>query len=292
LSKFKVFMEMIKFEHTIFALPFAFLGTFLGARYLHPQGWPTWSQFFWVTMAMVGARTAAMALNRLIDRHIDAKNPRTAVRAIPKGLLKTGEVYLYILLSFALLAVSAYQLNMLCLELMPIAVFFLTLYSYTKRFTWACHLILGIADGLAPLGGWIAITGSFDYQGVLLGLLVGTWIAGFDIIYSCQDSDFDKSLGLHSIPARFGVAKALQISVWLHVMTAMLFVAVGLALNLGLLYYLGVLVALVILYKQHDMVAPDDLTKLNFAFFNMNGYLSLIVFAFTLLELVFPIPIM
>jgi 4-hydroxybenzoate polyprenyltransferase len=284
-------MEMIKFEHTIFALPFAFLGTFLGARYLHPQGWPTWSQFFWVTMAMVGARTAAMALNRLIDRHIDAKNPRTAVRAIPKGLLKTGEVYLYILLSFALLAVSAYQLNMLCLELMPIAVFFLTLYSYTKRFTWACHLILGIADGLAPLGGWIAITGSFDYQGVLLGLLVGTWIAGFDIIYSCQDSDFDKSLGLHSIPARFGVAKALQISVWLHVMTAMLFVAVGLALNLGLLYYLGVLVALVILYKQHDMVAPDDLTKLNFAFFNMNGYLSLIVFAFTLLELVFPIPI-
>jgi 4-hydroxybenzoate polyprenyltransferase len=291
LSKFKVFMEMIKFEHTIFALPFAFLGTFLGARYLHPQGWPTWSQFFWVTMAMVGARTAAMALNRLIDRHIDAKNPRTAVRAIPKGLLKTGEVYLYILLSFALLAVSAYQLNMLCLELMPIAVFFLTLYSYTKRFTWACHLILGIADGLAPLGGWIAITGSFDYQGVLLGLLVGTWIAGFDIIYSCQDSDFDKSLGLHSIPARFGVAKALQISVWLHVMTAMLFVAVGLALNLGLLYYLGVLVALVILYKQHDMVAPDDLSKLNFAFFNMNGYLSLIVFAFTLLELVFPIPI-
>jgi 4-hydroxybenzoate polyprenyltransferase len=284
-------MEMIKFEHTIFALPFAFLGTFLGARYLHPQGWPTWSQFFWVTMAMVGARTAAMALNRLIDRHIDAKNPRTAVRAIPKGLLKTGEVYLYILLSFALLAVSAYQLNMLCLELMPIAVFFLTLYSYTKRFTWACHLILGIADGLAPLGGWIAITGSFDYQGVLLGLLVGTWIAGFDIIYSCQDSDFDKSLGLHSIPARFGVAKALQISVWLHVMTAMLFVAVGLALNLGLLYYLGVLVALVILYKQHDMVAPDDLSKLNFAFFNMNGYLSLIVFAFTLLELVFPIPI-
>jgi 4-hydroxybenzoate polyprenyltransferase len=291
LSKFKVFMEMIKFEHTIFALPFAFLGTFLGARYLHPQGWPTWSQFFWVTMAMVGARTAAMALNRLIDRHIDAKNPRTAVRAIPKGLLKTGEVYLYILLSFALLAVSAYQLNMLCLELMPIAVFFLTLYSYTKRFTWACHLILGIADGLAPLGGWIAITGSFNYQGVLLGLLVGTWIAGFDIIYSCQDSDFDKSLGLHSIPARFGVAKALQISVWLHVMTAMLFVAVGLALNLGLLYYLGVLVALVILYKQHDMVAPDDLSKLNFAFFNMNGYLSLIVFAFTLLELVFPIPI-
>jgi 4-hydroxybenzoate polyprenyltransferase len=285
-------MEMIKFEHTIFALPFAFLGTFLGARYLHPQGWPTWSQFFWVTMAMVGARTAAMALNRLIDGHIHAKNPRTAVRAIPKGLLKTGEVYLYILLSFALLAVSAYQLNMLCLELMPIAVFFLTLYSYTKRFTWACHLILGIADGLAPLGGWIAITGSFDYQGVLLGLLVGTWIAGFDIIYSCQDSDFDKSLGLHSIPARFGVAKALRISVWLHVMTAMLFVAVGLALNLGLLYYLGVLVALVILYKQHDMVAPDDLSKLNFAFFNMNGYLSLIVFAFTLLELVFPIPIM
>ncbi|HZW84200.1 MAG TPA: UbiA-like polyprenyltransferase [Candidatus Deferrimicrobium sp.] len=292
MSKFKVFMEMIKFEHTIFALPFAFLGTFLGARYLQPQGWPTWSQLFWVTMAMVGARTAAMALNRLIDRHIDAKNPRTAVRAIPKGLLKTGEVYLYIILSFALLAVSAYQLNMLCLELMPIAVFFLTLYSYTKRFTWACHLILGIADGLAPLGGWIAITGSFDYQGVLLGLLVGTWIAGFDIIYSCQDSDFDKSLGLHSIPTRFGIAKALQISIWLHVLTALLFVAVGIVLNLGLFYYLGVLVALVILYKQHTMVAPDDLSKLNFAFFNMNGYLSLIVFAFTLLELVFPIRIM
>ncbi|HWJ03396.1 MAG TPA: UbiA-like polyprenyltransferase [Verrucomicrobiae bacterium] len=284
MSKFKVFLEMIKFEHTIFALPFAYMGA-LFAAFFATGTWPRVSQIIWITLAMVGARTAAMALNRLIDWKIDAKNPRTVTRALPSGLLGAGEVIFYILASFVLLAVSSYQLNLLCLELMPIAVFFLTLYSYTKRFTWLCHMVLGIAIGLAPLGAWIGITGAFNLPGVLLGLAVLTWIAGFDVIYACQDAEFDKSHGLHSIPARFGVAKALQISAMLHVITSILFVSIGVVLNLGLFYFVGVAIALALLFKQHRMVSPQDMSRLAFAFFNMNGYLSVLLFIFGLLDL-------
>lgn len=291
MRKLKVFLEMIKFEHTIFALPFAYIGAFLAARYQTPGGWPTLAQFIWITLAMVGARTVAMGLNRLIDRHIDAKNPRTATRALPKGLLGEKEVMVYIVISFLLMFLAAYKLNPLCVKAMPIAVFFLTIYSYSKRFTWTCHLILGITDGLAPLGGWIAITGSFDLPGLLLGLAVALWIGGFDIIYACQDIGVDRKLGLHSIPVKFGIARALGTSTALHALVVALLILVGMLLKLGLLYYVGVAIALWLLYKQHRMVSPTDLSRLNFAFFNLNGYLSVIVFLFVLLDLKWPLPL-
>lgn len=292
LSKIKVFLEMIKFEHTIFALPFAYLGAFLGARYLGNSPWPSWSQLFWVTLAMIGARTSAMALNRLIDRRIDAKNPRTAQRAIPKGLLSVGEVIVYIILSLALMGFAALKLNILCFELMPVAVFFLTIYSYTKRFTWACHLILGITDALAPMGGWIAVTGAFNLPGVLLSLAVAVWVGGFDMIYACQDVEFEKKHGVHSVPVRFGVTNALKASSVFHVITVILFALTGILLGRGLLFFCGVLAAAFLLYQQHRMVSPHDLSRLGFAFFNLNSYVSIILFSFALADLVWKVRIL
>ncbi len=285
MSKFKIFLEMIKFEHTIFALPFAYLGAFLAAHHKPTGGIPTVSQLFWITLAMIGARTAAMSLNRVIDRHIDARNPRTATRALPIGLLGTAEVYGYILLSFILLSFAAYKLNLLALELMPIAVLFLVLYSYTKRFTWACHFVLGIALGLAPVGAWIGITGHWALPPVLLGLGVMTWTAGFDIVYACQDVEFDCQEGLHSIPAKFGLTRGLELSAFLHVLAPLFFIAVGLLMPLHWSYYIGVFVAIILLYRQHRIVSARDLTKIGVAFFNLNGYLSILLFIFSLVDL-------
>lgn len=282
------FAEMIKFEHTIFALPFAFLGAFMARR-----GLPSGEQLLWVTLAMVGARTAAMALNRLIDRHIDARNPRTANRALPKGLLSVAEVWLYIVGSWLLLLVAAWHLNPLnetvplTVKLMPIAVVVLTMYSYTKRFTWACHLVLGLALGLAPIGSWVAITGRVEFPAILLGLAVFTWVAGFDVIYACQDFEFDRREGIFSIPSIYGIKKALTISSVLHVLTIVFFVWVGYNLNMHYFYWLGVLIAAGILVYEHSLVSPTDLSKLNAAFFNMNGILSVLVFVFAFLDLVF-----
>lgn len=281
-SKFKTFLEMIKFEHTIFALPFAYLGAFLASG-----GVPTGHDLLWITLAMVGARTAAMSLNRLIDRHIDAKNPRTANRALPRGLLSVGEVWVYTILSFIVLFVAAVQLNWLCVQLMPVAVFVLVIYSYTKRWTWACHLVLGVALGLAPLGSWVAVTGKIEFPGVLLGLAVAFWVAGFDIIYACQDYDFDRAEGIHSIPARFGIPAALVISAALHVAAPVLLAAVGFYLKLGVFYLLGVIIAAGLLFYEHKLVKPDDLSKIGVAFLNMNGYLSTVMFLFTLLDVLF-----
>lgn len=286
MNKLKTFLEMIKFEHTLFALPFAYLGAFLAGRSSRIGGFPTAAQLFWITLAMVGARTAAMSLNRLIDRHIDARNPRTSNRAIPAGLLQTGEVYAYVLFSFLLLGYAAYQLNLLALELMPIAVFFLVFYSYTKRFTWACHLILGISLGLAPLGAWIGITGHWALPPVLLGLGVVTWVAGFDIVYACQDVEFDRKEGLHSIPAVFGLMRGLEISAFLHVLAPLFFIIVGILMSLNWLYYVGVLVAIILLYRQHRIISASDLSKVGVAFFNLNGYLSVMLFVFSLLDLI------
>ncbi|MBO8169534.1 MAG: UbiA family prenyltransferase [Thermoanaerobacteraceae bacterium] len=281
-SKFKTFLEMIKFEHTIFALPFAYLGAFLASG-----GVPTGHDLLWITLAMVGARTAAMSLNRLIDRHIDAKNPRTANRALPRGLLSVGEVWVYTILSFIVLFVAAVQLNWLCVQLMPVAVFVLVIYSYTKRWTWACHLVLGVALGLAPLGSWVAVTGKIELPGVLLGLAVAFWVAGFDIIYACQDYDFDRAEGIHSIPARFGIPAALVISAALHVAAPVLLAAVGFYLKLGVFYLFGVIIAAGLLFYEHKLVKPDDLSKIGVAFLNMNGYLSTVMFLFTLLDVLF-----
>ncbi|MGI9861011.1 UbiA-like polyprenyltransferase [Moorella naiadis] len=278
--KFRIFLDMIKYEHTIFALPFAYLGAFTAAA-----GHPTLAQLGWITLAMLGARTAAMSLNRLIDRHLDALNPRTANRALPLGLISVAEVWIYTLMSFALLFLAAIRLNRLCVQLMPIAVLVLVLYSYTKRWTWACHFALGLADALAPVGAWVAIRATIDLPVVILGLGMGSWVAGFDIIYACQDYDFDRRYGVHSIPARFGKERALVIARSLHASSIVMLAGLGFLLHLGWLYYLGVLVAAVILIHEHRLVAPDDLSHLNLAFLNMNGYLSVLMFVFTLLAL-------
>lgn len=280
LGKVRVFLEMIKFEHTIFALPFAYLGAFLAAG-----GLPDWGDLGWITLAMVGARTAAMSLNRVIDRGLDARNPRTAGRALPRGLLSVGEVMLYAVLSFLLLFWAAANLNPLCVKLLPVAVAVLVLYSYTKRWTWACHFVLGAADGLAPLGAWVAVTGRLDPAGWLLWAAVALWVGGFDVVYACQDYDFDRAHGVHSIPARFGLARGLAIARAMHALAVVALVAVGLVLRLGAWYAAGVLAAAGLLTYEHRLVTPDDLSRLGVAFLNVNGYLSLLMFAFTLLDL-------
>nr|WP_204619097.1 UbiA-like polyprenyltransferase [Desulforadius tongensis] len=280
-SKLKIFMEMIKFEHTVFALPFAYIGAMLVGQKI-----PSGMELLWITLAMVGARTAAMSLNRIIDRHIDAQNPRTANRALPKGLLSVTEVWVYVILSLLLLLAAASQLSELAFKLFPLAVFMLVFYPYTKRFTWACHLFLGAALALAPLGAWIAISGAFAPAPVLLGIGVMFWVAGFDIIYACDDYDFDRQNGIHSIPARFGIDKALKISSLFHIIAPLLFLAVGMILKLGWFYYIGVIVSVVILLYEHRLVKPGDLSKGGVAFFTMNGVLSMVMFVFTLLDIV------
>lgn len=283
-NKIKIFLEMIRFEHTIFALPFAYVGALIAEKRI-----PGAHDIIWITLAMVGARTAAMSLNRIIDRHIDAKNPRTEGRALPKGLISVIEVWVYVVISLALLLYSARQLSPLAFHLFPLAALVLLVYSYTKRFTWVCHLFLGATLGLAPLGSWIAITGRFDLAPVLLALGVLFWVAGFDIIYACDDYEFDRREKIYSIPARFGIKKALCISMAFHIAAPVLILATGLLLNLGLLYFAGVLTAVIILFYQHTLVRPDDLSRAGIAFFNLNGILSVLVFAFTFLDVLYPI---
>lgn len=275
---------MIKFEHTIFALPYAYIGMIMASFYKDGT-WPGWRTFFWVTLAMVGARSAAMALNRLIDRQIDAKNPRTADRELPKGAITSFETLLFIIASLVLLGISAWMLNPLCFYLMPLAVFFLVVYSYTKRFTWACHLVLGITDGLAPLGAWIAVTGKFDLPGLLLAGAVAAWIAAFDIIYACQDVEFDRREGLYSIPARFGIAEGLWISRALDVLTIVLFLLIPLYVSLGPIYYVGVVVVAALLVYEHLIISPNDMSRIDIAFFKVNSIIATVAFLFTFTDI-------
>jgi 4-hydroxybenzoate polyprenyltransferase len=282
-KQIKLVLDMIKFEHSIFALPFAYLGAILGS--LEVMGHlPSWMQMFWITVAMVAARSAAMALNRLIDRKIDAKNPRTANRHLPAGLLTVPFTWGFVVISFIVLFLAATQIHMLAVQLLPIAVFFLVFYSYTKRFTWACHFVLGIATGLGPLGGWIATTGQIDLKGILLFVVVALWIGGFDVIYACQDVEFDRKEKLYSIPARFGIKRGLQISALMHVGTAIGLIAMLLLTDLGVWFGIGVFVALAILFYEHAIVSSNDLSRLNTAFFTMNGVLSVILFAFMMID--------
>lgn len=285
LRKLKIILEMIKFEHSIFALPFAFMGAVLGSIVVEGT-WPTWMEIFWVTVAMVGARSAAMSLNRLIDRFIDAKNPRTVTRAIPAGLISVIEVLVFIVVSFLVLFIAAFQLNDLAVKLLPLAVFVLVLYSYTKRFTWLCHFVLGIAIGFGPLGGWVATTGQVDITGLLLFASVMFWTAGFDIIYACQDADFDRKEGLYSMPSRFGVANALLVARICHVLTFIGLVSLYSMADLSFWFLIGVLISGAILIYEHSLVKPTDLSKVDVAFFNMNGILSVIMFVFTMIDLV------
>lgn len=278
-NKLKIFFEMIKIEHTLFALPFAYTGALLVDKRI-----PSGHDIVWITLAMVGARTAAMSLNRIIDRSIDARNPRTAGRALPRGLLSSAEVWVYAAISFGLLLVSAYNLSPLAFKLFPVAVAVLVLYPYTKRFTWTCHLILGAALGLAPLGAWIAIANSVDLAPLLLAAGVTFWVAGFDIIYACDDYDFDRREGIYSIPARFGIKKGLLVSAAFHLLALLLFTSVALVLELGFFYYAGMAVAAALILYQHRLVRPEDLSKSGMAFFNLNAGLSAATFVFTLLD--------
>jgi 4-hydroxybenzoate polyprenyltransferase len=279
LDKIKIFLEMIKFPHTVFALPFAFTGAVLAAR-----GLPTVYQAIWIAAAMVGARTAAMGLNRLIDAEIDARNPRTSGRAIPAGLLGKGTVAVFIALSIALFLYSAHMLNDLCLYLSPVAVALLVSYSYCKRYTSLSHLVLGLCLAAAPVGAWIAVRGSLEAPAILLGLGVLFWVAGFDVLYALQDLDFDRSAGLHSIPARLGISGSLRVARLFHLVMPVTLLALFFILHLGYLFLAGILVCSVLLYHEHRLLRGGDLKKLDAAFFNINGYISVAIFAFTLID--------
>jgi 4-hydroxybenzoate polyprenyltransferase len=282
LAKTRVFLDMIRFEHTVFALPFAYLGMVLAAG-----GWPGWGPFVWITLAMAAARTAGMSLNRLIDRHIDARNPRTARRPIQIGQISVQATVLGAVTSLVVLALAAGQLNLTALLLFPGALFFLVGYPYTKRFTWLSHFWLGFTDGLAPAGAWVAITSTFwrasDLPGWMLLAALTFWIGGFDLIYACQDVEFDRRERLHSIPARFGVAAALRLAQVCHALTVLLLAAVGLWFQLGWLYWLGLVTISGLFVWEHSLVKPHDLSRLNLAFFNVNGYISLTIFLATVL---------
>jgi len=275
-QKLKVILEMIKFPHTVFALPFAFTAAVLAAN-----GLPAWDKILWITLAMVGARSGAMGMNRLLDADIDAKNPRTKTRAIPAGLLTKAQVGLFSLLSFALLIYSAYRLNPLCYELSPIAIAVVTFYSLTKRFTWACHIFLGLALAFAPVGAWIAIRGSIDMPVIILAVAVLTWVAGFDIFYALQDIDFDRQAGLHSIPRHLGVNGSLWVARLLHLISITGLLYIYYPLGLHFIYLIGVGVVAAMLVYEHLLLRNGDLNKLDAAFFNMNGYISVTVFAFS-----------
>jgi 4-hydroxybenzoate polyprenyltransferase len=268
-------LEMIKIEHTLFALPFAFLGALLAAR-----GLPTAWQAVWITLAMVGARSAAMAFNRIADRFIDARNPRTASRAIPAGALSVSFAWMFTIVSAALFFVAAAMLNRLTLLLAPVALASVLLYSYTKRFTSLSHIVLGWCLCIAPTGAWIAVRGALDSPvPLLLSLVVLLWTAGFDVLYACQDYDFDRSAGLRSIPARVGVERALWVSRLLHAGAFAALAGLYFLTSLGALALTGVLLTGALLVYQHSLVRANDLSKLNAAFFTTNAFVSVILLA-------------
>lgn len=280
LTKMRKFLAMVDFGHSLFGLPFAYLGAFLAVK-----GMPTMTQLLWITIAMVSARSAALCLNRLIDRRIDRANPRTAGWVMAAGELPVPGVWFLVFIFFALLFYAAAQLNPLCVKLAPLAVVILWIYSYTKKFTWWCHLLLGMAVGIGPVGGWIAISGHFDWQPLVLWLAVACWIAGFDTMYACQDIEFDRAHHLYSIPARFGEAGALLFSAVFHLFTVLFLIINGIILTLGIWYYMGVLFTATLLLYEHLIVKPGDLSRVNFASFKINHYIGLIIFLMALIDI-------
>ncbi len=280
LAKIRILLEMIKFEHTIFALPFALLGGFLAAG-----GVPEVTVLGWIVLAMAGARTSAMGFNRIADRHFDRANPRTAGRALPAGAVQLWEAWAMVLIAAALFFFACARLNRLTLLISPFALGLTFFYSLTKRFTWLCHLVLGCALAFSPFGGWIAVRG--DWQGFpwALSAAVLLWVAGFDTVYACLDADFDHGAGLFSLPARFGRRQAFRLAVTLHLLAFVLFVATGLQAGLHLVYYLGVGVTAAALFYQHLIVNPRDLSRIKMSFFTMNGLISLTLFLAAWLDL-------
>jgi 4-hydroxybenzoate polyprenyltransferase len=271
----QLYYRLVKFEHTIFALPFAYVGAFLAV-----DGIPSAHDLLWITVAMVGARSLAMALNRLIDARIDAANPRTAGRELPSGALSIAAVLAFCVASLVVYLVAVWQLDPLVRWLSPIPVAAFVIYPYLKRFTWLCHLWLGAIDGLAPIGAWAAITGTIPWQAWALGGAVATWVAGFDLFYALFDVDVDREQGLHSWVTRFGERGAFLGARLLHLTTIVLLVAVGLGLSVGVFYWLGVLCVGGLLFYEHTLVRPGDLRRLDAAFFTMNGVISVAFFGF------------
>ncbi|HEY8644877.1 MAG TPA: UbiA-like polyprenyltransferase [Gaiellaceae bacterium] len=275
----RLYYRLVKFEHTIFALPFAYVGAFLAVG-----GVPSAHDLFWITVAMVGARSLAMALNRLIDARIDAANPRTAARELPSGALTKLAVVAFCLLSLAVYAVAVWQLDPLVRWLSPIPVVAFVVYPYLKRFTWLCHLWLGAVDGLAPVGAWAAIKGELPWQAWALGAAVAAWVSGFDLFYALFDVDVDREQGLHSWVTRFGERRTFTGARVLHLATIVLLAAAGIGLGVGLLYWVGVLIVGSLLLYEHTLVRPGDLRRLDAAFFTMNGVISVAFFAFVLAD--------
>lgn len=273
-----VVLEMIKFEHSVFALPFALVGAILAARAANSL--PAWRQILWIVVAMVGARSAAMTMNRIADRRYDGQNPRTANRAIPKGELSVAFAWTFTVIASVVLVVAAWQLNPLALKLSPVALAILFLYSYTKRFTSLSHFVLGFCLGMSPAAAWIAIRGSLDWRMLILCAAVTLWVGGFDVLYACQDVEFDKSSGLYSIPKKFGIAHALLIARGMHIVMIALLAWLALSFQLPWPAWMGVFLVAALLAYEHSLVRPNDLTKMNAAFFAVNGYISLVFLLF------------
>lgn len=282
-SRILEYFELIKFEHTIFALPFALSGMLLASV----AEFPPLMTVVWVLFAMVGGRTAAMALNRLIDADIDKKNPRTSDRAIPAGRIKKIYVFILTIISFGIMIFAVWHLPLICRQLLPFAILILAVYSFTKRFTCFSHFVLGGALGAAAGGGWLAVSGSFSLPVVLWGLAVVFWVAGFDTIYAIQDIDFDIENGLFSLPALLGTEKSLLASKIFHLFTTLFLVLLGLIHTVGLFYWIGIIFVFIMLIYEHSLIKKDNLSNINAAFFNVNGYVSIGIFIFILLDKLF-----
>jgi 4-hydroxybenzoate polyprenyltransferase len=275
----RLYYRLVKFEHTIFALPFAYVGAVLAAG-----GIPSGHDLLWITVAMIGARSLAMALNRLIDARIDAANPRTATRELPSGALTKARVVAFCIVSLVVYLGAVWQLDPLVRWLSPIPVIAFVVYPYLKRFTWLCHLWLGAIDGLAPVGAWAAVTGNIPWQAWALGGAVAAWVSGFDLFYALFDVDVDREQGLHSWATRFGERGAFIGARALHLATIVLLAAAGIGLEVGVLYWVGVLIVAALLFYEHTLVRPGDLRRLDAAFFTMNGVISIAFFAFVLAD--------
>ncbi len=280
MEKLKILLEMIKFQHTIFALPFAYAGALLARR-----GMPGLAESLWILLAMGGARTVAMGINRIVDRGFDAENPRTRDRALVKGDVGMFEAWLMVIVAASIYFLAAWNLTPLSFRLSPFFLAVICFYSYTKRFTPFCHLFLGFAIGLAPVAGWIAIANSIGLVPILLGTGVMFWIAGFDVLYACMDAEFDRKRGLHSIPAWLGKEKAFKVSEVFHVIAFGAFTATGIAAHLDWIYFVGIAATFVLLVMQRKVITPTDLSRMNIAFFRLNATISVVLFFATALSL-------
>jgi len=283
-KKIHIILEMIKFEHTIFALPYAVISAFLASN-----GWPEFAKILWIFVAMVGARSCAMAFNRIVDMKYDKINPRTSNRALPTGSVKVRSVWIFTIMSGLIFVFAAYMLNNLAFMLSPIALLIILSYSYSKRFTALSHLWLGLSLAIAPIGTWIAIKVEFAFVPILLGLAVMLWTAGFDIIYACQDKEFDGKIGIHSIVKRFGIKRALQISSAMHLVMVLVLLVLPLLTELKYLYLFGVGFITILLVYEHAIVKPNDLSRVNVAFFTLNGMVSLGLMIMSVADIVLPI---